>query len=196
MRTGTIYIIKNNINKKVYIGQTTMSAKERFMCHLKPSTQKQRSTYKLYNAIAKYGKENFYFEILEEEIPLKYINEKEIYYISTYDSYKNGYNSTPGGDGRVFNKISDEKEIIQKVKEGMKVEEIAKIYNVHKETIFRTLRRLNINIYNKLTEKELIESLEKGMKYIEIAEKYNVSDETVRRRMIKYGIKSRYKPRQ
>ena len=51
MKVGSIYIIKNKINDKVYIGQTTMTVHERFMVHLKPSTQKIRRNYKLYNAI-------------------------------------------------------------------------------------------------------------------------------------------------
>ena len=59
MRTGSIYIIKNNINEKVYIGQTTMTVHERFMMHMKPSTTKQRSGYKLYMAVKKYGKEHY-----------------------------------------------------------------------------------------------------------------------------------------
>ena len=93
-RSYSIYIIKNKINKKVYIGQTCQSPKERFAQHMKPSTHKTRGSYKLYNAIKKYGKENFYFEVLEKNISKKEIDEKEIYYINLYDSYYNGYNST------------------------------------------------------------------------------------------------------
>jgi len=40
MRTGSIYIIKNTINDKVYIGQTTMTVHERFMSHKKPCVLK------------------------------------------------------------------------------------------------------------------------------------------------------------
>lgn len=66
MRKYSIYIIKNKINSKVYIGQTCQSPHERFMQHMKPSVCKQRGTYKIYNAINKYGKENFYYEVLEK----------------------------------------------------------------------------------------------------------------------------------
>ena len=39
------------------------------------------------------------FEIIEDDIPTKEeANNREIYWISYYDSYKNGYNSTPGGE--------------------------------------------------------------------------------------------------
>jgi hypothetical protein len=57
MRTGSIYIIKNTVNDKVYIGQTTMAVHERFMVHMKPSTAKLRRNYKLYNAVTKYGRD-------------------------------------------------------------------------------------------------------------------------------------------
>ena len=43
--------------------------------------------------INKYGVENFSFEILEETDKPE---QQEIYYISLYDSYKNGYNATIG----------------------------------------------------------------------------------------------------
>lgn len=55
MRTGSIYIIKNTVNDKVYIGQTTMTVHERFMVHMKPSTAKLKRNCKLYNAVTKYG---------------------------------------------------------------------------------------------------------------------------------------------
>lgn len=36
---GSIYIIKNNINDKVYIGQTTNTIEERFKNHIKKNLQ-------------------------------------------------------------------------------------------------------------------------------------------------------------
>lgn len=45
----------------------------------------------------KLGLENFYIEILEE-CPKEKMNEREKYWISYYNSYKNGYNGTEGGD--------------------------------------------------------------------------------------------------
>ena len=97
MKKGYIYIIKNYCDEKVYIGQTRRSIQERFRQHMQPSTIKKRGFSKFYKAIAKYGKENFYVELLEETTVDK-LNEREIYYIEKFDSYKNGYNSTIGGD--------------------------------------------------------------------------------------------------
>lgn len=51
-------------------------------------------------AIAKYGWDNFSHEILEVNIPtLEEAKQSEINWISFYDSFYNGYNSTFGGDG-------------------------------------------------------------------------------------------------
>lgn len=141
---GNIYIIKNTINNKVYIGQTTMNIEDRFKAHIKKSTIKNRK-YKLYNAFKKYGVENFYIEMVEENIPINKLDNKEMFYIEKYDSYKNGYNSTKGGDGRTINKKFDENKIIKLYKNGKSTTEIAKIYNVSGATITRVLKRNKIN---------------------------------------------------
>ena len=52
--------------------------------------------YALYNAIRKYGIENFSFEVIEECLE-KELDEKEVSYIEEYNSYYGGYNSTLGG---------------------------------------------------------------------------------------------------
>ena len=105
-RTGVIYIIKNKCNDKVYIGQTTQCVEDRFKQHMKPS-QIKRANCKLYKAIDKYGSDNFYYEILEECVPYDELDEKEIYYIEKFDSFKHGYNSTHGGDTKTIYKIED-----------------------------------------------------------------------------------------
>lgn len=90
-----IYIIKNDINDKVYIGQAK-DAKQRFQSHCKPSAAHFDKNL-IAKAIQKYGKEHFWFEILESQI--KNYNEKEKYYIKYYNSLTpNGYNLLLGGD--------------------------------------------------------------------------------------------------
>lgn len=51
-----IYIIKNRINNKVYVGQA-LDPTMRFKQHCKPSSAKDGSL--IAQAIQKYGKENF-----------------------------------------------------------------------------------------------------------------------------------------
>ncbi len=140
--TGLIYIIKNKINNKVYIGQTTHSVEERYKQHMKPSAHKK--SYKIYKAINKHGAENFYYEVLENDIPVEQLNEKEIEYIEKFNSYKKGYNSTKGGDGRLINKIEDINYIVNELKNGRFIKDIAEELNICSETISRALHKHGI----------------------------------------------------
>ena len=91
---GQIYKITNIINGLVYVGQTKYKAIDRYKAHI--------NTYKnthFYNSIHKYGSENFKLDILEDNVPNEKLDEREIYWISYYDSYNNEYNETIGGNG-------------------------------------------------------------------------------------------------
>jgi len=57
MRYGIIYKIKNNVNGKEYVGQTTGSVSRRFNSHCVEKRNRHIS-----NAIRSYGKENFTVE--------------------------------------------------------------------------------------------------------------------------------------
>lgn len=196
MRNGTIYVIKNKINEKIYIGQTTLSVKERWDSHKKPSTHKQRSSYKLYNAINKYGIDNFYYEILEANIPIEELDNKEIAYIENYDSFKNGYNSTKGGDGRIFNKIEDETDIINRVLNGETTVSIAKSLNVHYETVKRVLRKNNVNVADiiHIDDDLVIDLYCKNYTYEEICKTMNIDKRSIVRVLNRNNIKKK-KPR-
>lgn len=101
MKICGIYIIKNKINDLVYIGQS-VDCQRRWFSH-KYSAQTidaQDHKTKIHLAMYKLGIENFYYEILEE-CDYNILNERETYWISFYDSYHNGYNSTPGGDQNI-----------------------------------------------------------------------------------------------
>ena len=187
MKTGIIYIIKNRLNDKVYIGQTTTDIKTRFNQHCKNSTLKSRH-YKLYNAIKKYGKEKFYIEILEQGVDINKLDEREIYYIEKYNSYLKGYNSTKGGDGRVINKEYDEKEILMLYKNGYSLGKIGQIYNVSIATISRVLNKLNVktrhggNKYESFNVEEFKKMwADKDIKIKDMAKFYNVNEKTIRR---------------
>lgn len=87
-----IYIIKNDINDKVYVGQAR-DTKERFKGHCQV---KAKDIY-FDKIIHKYGKEHFWYEILESQI--ENYNEREQYWIAYYNCLiPNGYNFSPGGD--------------------------------------------------------------------------------------------------
>ena len=87
---GYIYIIKNKINNKVYIGQTSRTIYSRFQQHINNALRDEDDGMILYEAIRKYGKENFYVEELECV---------EIKLLSFYNCIRpNGYNIREGGD--------------------------------------------------------------------------------------------------
>lgn len=96
-----IYKITNRINGKSYIG-CSENIEHRWAIHKYrafANTPKNKEYQKaLYRAFRKYGINNFDFTILElckkEEI-----HEKEKEFICRYNTYKNGYNETPGGEG-------------------------------------------------------------------------------------------------
>lgn len=94
---GRIYIIKNKINNKVYIGQTIRTIGERWAGHRCDCLSGRKDTA-LYNAMKKYGIDNFYIELIEEDIPYEVLDKKEIEYIKKYNSVSpNGYNISLGG---------------------------------------------------------------------------------------------------
>ena len=87
---GYIYETTNLVNNKKYIGQHRA---EKF-------DEKYVGSGKyLWNAIRKYGIENFECKIIEECDSREQLNEREIYWISFYNAVKskNYYNITKGG---------------------------------------------------------------------------------------------------
>ena len=89
---GFIYITTNKINGKKYIGQKKYCGN--YETYL-------GSGIALKNAIAKYGRENFTREIIEECGTKDELDEREKYWIKYYDATNsdNFYNITNGGDG-------------------------------------------------------------------------------------------------
>lgn len=92
---GYIYKIYNDINDKVYIGQTAKTIESRWCEHLYNANSIDRH---LYFAMRKYGIDHFFIEEIEE-CDNEMLDDREIYWVSYYDSYNNGYNETLGGDG-------------------------------------------------------------------------------------------------
>ena len=108
-----IYLHRNKINGKSYVGQTVHQDNLEKRTYTDGSGYKGKNKNgndsKFWRAIQKYGWDNFEHIILEKDIPtLKLANEKEQYWINYYDSYNNGYNSTLGGDGAKGRTFSDE----------------------------------------------------------------------------------------
>lgn len=90
-----IYKITSLTTGQIYIGQS-VDIKERFRTHIKTALSSASVSNKLYQAMKKYGPEDFTFEILEE-VSRDKLNEHEIYWIDFYKSREFGYNGTKGG---------------------------------------------------------------------------------------------------
>ena len=94
---GLIYKITNKTNNKNYIGLTTRKFEDRWN-EYKITYSKHSSKTSIFLAFEKYGIDNFYTEILEENIPNNKLDEKERFYIEKFNSFvPNGYNMTHGG---------------------------------------------------------------------------------------------------
>lgn len=106
-----IYMFRNKINDKKYIGQS-INLYNRLTEHLYRISTKDVHTHVLYKAVQKYGIDNFEICVLTTFPPhdqlRKNLNLSEMIYIQFFDTYKNGYNSTLGGDGVLSYKWSEE----------------------------------------------------------------------------------------
>ena len=138
---GKIYKIYNDVNDKLYIGKTDSSIEKRFQEHCDDSKKERCEKRPLYNAMNKYGIEHFFIELIEE-CDLKELSEKEIYWIGYYNSYKNGYNATLGGDGKI---LYDYDLIVQLYQNGLTGKEIANQLVCDIDTVRKALLSAGLN---------------------------------------------------
>jgi len=104
MKTKVIYKITNQINQKVYIGQTN-NPRVRWSKH--KSSALNAPTQTIHSAMKKYGIENFTFEVICSILPVtdeteycKIADEFEEQFITEYQShisFGKGYNVSAGG---------------------------------------------------------------------------------------------------
>lgn len=97
---GWVYLITNMVNGKVYIGQTTRTPERYWKYqHLGSVRSKQKWGKYLYQAIRKYGRDKFTFEILAEAPDKASLDHFEDFYILSFRSMDRtrGYNQRRGG---------------------------------------------------------------------------------------------------
>lgn len=100
MSKGKIYCAHCIFTGKKYIGQTVKKYLNlRIVEHFADCIN---HNHKFANALKKYGKDGFIWGTIEE-YDISLLNEMEIYWISGYDTFNNGYNTTSGGNqGREY----------------------------------------------------------------------------------------------
>lgn len=105
MKVG-IYCIENTKNGKKYIGQSS-KIEQRWSDH--KTLLKYNSHYNIHlqNAYNKYGENALIFKIIEECSKEK-LDEREMYWISKLNTFKEGYNRNLGGSGHRGWKMSKE----------------------------------------------------------------------------------------
>jgi len=84
--------------KHLYIGQTK-DLKGRMKSHIvNTNNDKYTTSRKLYNCLRKYGWEQFTKIIIAQDLLKEEVYDIEISLILKYDTFKNGLNSSPGGE--------------------------------------------------------------------------------------------------
>lgn len=91
-----IYKITNDVNGKLYIGQTIRPLTDRWKDHVYRA--KHDSQYALHRAIRKYGVKHFHIEQIDLASSKEELDRKEKYWIKTLNTMSpSGYNLVDGG---------------------------------------------------------------------------------------------------
>lgn len=167
-----IYKFTNKINNQIYIGKSIdidYRIKQHFQNAFRNTKGNKEYNKPLYQAIRKYGSDSFLIEIIEE-CAINQLNEREKYWIDYYDSYKNGYNCTIGGDGiknnqgelhpktkltnedvykirEFYNQHYDQKDIFQQYKHLIGESGFRKIWNGY------TWKEVHMDVYTEENKK-------------------------------------------
>ena len=114
MNNFWIYVIRNIVNNKIYVGKTK-NLQNRWAKHIKVALGKRAvEKFVIHKAIAKYGVDNFIFSKLQSFGNEDDCSAAEIYWIEYFKSNikEFGYNLTKGGEGcsgRVVSEVTRQK---------------------------------------------------------------------------------------
>jgi len=147
---GHLYTIVNLLTGKEYIGKTYDTLDNRFKAHI--SKAKNGSESPLHKAIRFHGSDNFKIYLLDS-YPEGDLELKEIEAISEYDTYKNGYNATLGGDGRRY--INDQAILKEYLKTKI-VAHIARNLRISEDTVKKVLISNKLEVIDKAEAKKLL----------------------------------------
>lgn len=189
-----IYKITNIKTDQVYIGSTT-NYKQRERDH-KCNFKNKRKKSKLYQAMERYGYENFKMELIEEVERDKML-ERETYYIKKYNSVENGYNTKYRIEHCCRCYEYEPNKIIEEYQRGMTQKELALKYKTDKKEISKILKTHNVKIRdwnkeqsNPMITREYLENeyVKKRRSIKSIAIEANLSDTAIRNWIKKFNI--------
>ena len=136
-----IYKITNQINDKIYVGQTIRPIQQRFTRHINDAVNNVIDTH-FARAIRKYGPENFVIELIDVAETQSELNEKEQLWIHKLNATNSqyGYNETDAiskcGGNTYQSKTEEEMEVIK--------DKIRQTKLGAKNPMARRIRRINI----------------------------------------------------
>ncbi len=123
-RISGIYMIRNKVNDKKYIG-LSRDCLGRISRHKTNLRHGRHSNCHLQAAWNKYGESSFEFSVIEK-CDISSLPEREMYWIDHYDSFTSGYNRSGGGDGTTGVVLSEERNmLISKSLSGKKRNDMA-----------------------------------------------------------------------
>lgn len=159
-----VYVIKNTLNDKVYVGQTTRPIKDRWKQHVRCS---KKHNYPISRAILKHGKENFTIEEIDGANSLSELNYLETHYIYKFNSLakESGYNVLLGGNNKRMPKSVKEK--ISKSLKG-----VSKISNISKELKSKIAKENGSKTFNNFENW----ALANGSKWFEVYKAIKTKD--------------------
>lgn len=205
MKFGKIYLITNDVNSKVYVGQTIQTLNKRFNGHCCYSKSDRSSNMYIKRAIHKYGRDKFHITLIEE-CPIDLLNEREKYWISFYNSYNEGYNLTKGSqESTNFHRLEDTidiKKFEQYILEFKPLAtEVARHFGISKCSVYNLIKRIGnpnlvLNSYNPrkgktiedIDKNELIKLYNDGWSILDLVKKYKIKKSKINKFLKEQGI--------
>lgn len=206
---------KKSQNKIVYVGQSVaLEARHKQHILYDPyNSNNKEYDYPLSRGIRKYGPEEYELLVLEQNLPLNLLDEREKFWIAYYDTYWHGYNQTVGGTYPTKPIFHDD--IIDLAIEMLKNEEysykdimdktgmsMTHIYNINigarrpQTNQDYPIRKQNVKGTKGLKFSEVeIKAIHEELKnttytFKDLAKKYNCSETTIR--YINQGVRKAY----
>ena len=189
---GRIYLVTCELTGKWYFGQTIKSIQSRFNEHFRSA--QRGSDHKFHRAIRKYGEENFTVEeVLTVSAPTKDALKRKLdfleqHFIQKFDTFRNGYNSTWGGESKLGYVTSEETK--RKIRLAQLGEKGNRFGKKHTTEEIEKLRKMNLGGNNPMFVKKLSE--EQRRKLSEIQKRRTQSETPEQRK--KRGDACRGKP--
>lgn len=145
-----IYLITNKINGKQYVGKTENTIDERWKEHKQDYKKERCEKRPLYDAMLKYGIDNFEIKELEYlKEGGKLLSDREIYWIEKLKTFHNGYNATKGGDGSI---LYDREKVLELIKLGYTCNQIIEKIGCSKDWLHNLANLHNLHLRNSRSQ--------------------------------------------